>query len=128
MSDMKNVESDTQINQMLNMRNQLAVQMAALDRELQILLLKQKRDGFQPLTQQTVQEMVAEHMGQLKVKELTLFANIAPATYYKIMSKLESVKIGTLKTLLNTIGLDLFIGKKAPDVSVQISASNGAKS
>lgn len=128
MSDMKNVENDTQINQMLNMRNQLAVQMAALDRELQILLLKQKRDGFQPLTQQTVQEMVAEHMGQLKVKELTLFANIAPATYYKIMSKLESVKIGTLKTLLNTIGLDLFIGKKAPDVSVQISASNGAKS
>ncbi|MBS0044053.1 hypothetical protein KFE26_17360 [Shewanella sp. M16] len=128
MSDMKNVESDTQINQMLNMRNQLAVQMAALDRELQILLLKQKRDGFQPLTQQTVQEMVAEHMGQLKVKELTLFADIAPATYYKIMSKLESVKIGTLKTLLNTIGLDLFIGKKAPDVSVQISSSNEAKS
>ncbi|AAN53149.1 hypothetical protein HRJ35_02915 [Shewanella oneidensis MR-1] len=128
MSDMKNVESDTQINQMLNMRNQLAGQMAALDRELQILLLKQKRDGFQPLTQQTVQEMVAEHMGQLKVKELTLFADIAPATYYKIMSKLESVKIGTLKTLLNTIGLDLFIGKKAPDVSVQISASNEANS
>ncbi|MBP6517811.1 MULTISPECIES: hypothetical protein [unclassified Shewanella] len=128
MSDMKNVESDTQINHMLNMRNQLAVQMAALDRELQILLLKQKRDGFQPLTQQTVQEMVAEHMGQLKVKELTLFADIAPATYYKIMSKLESVKIGTLKTLLNTIGLDLFIGKKAPDVSVQISSSNEAKS
>ncbi|AVI65916.1 hypothetical protein CKQ84_08550 [Shewanella sp. WE21] len=128
MSDMKNVESNTQINQMLNMRNQLAVQMAALDRELQILLLKQKRDGFQPLTQQTVQEMVAEHMGQLKVKELTLFADIAPATYYKIMSKLESVKIGTLKTLLNTIGLDLFIGKKAPDVSVQISSSNEAKS
>lgn len=67
-------------------------------------------------------------MGQLKVKELTLFADIAPATYYKIMSKLESVKIGTLKTLLNTIGLDLFIGKKAPDVSVQISASNEANS
>lgn len=128
MSDIKNIEGDTQINQMLNMRNQLAVQMAALDSELQRLLLKQKRDGFQPLTQQTVQEMVAEHMGQLKVKELTLFADIAPATYYKIMSKLESVKIGTLKTLLNTIGLDLFIGKKAPDVSVQISSSNEAKS
>lgn len=128
MSDIKNLESDTQINQMLNMRNQLAVQMAALDRELQILLLKQKRDGFQPLTQQSVQDMVAEHMGQLKVKELTLFADIAPATYYKIMSKLESVKIGTLKALLNTIGLDLFIGKKAPDVSGQISTSNEPKS
>lgn len=128
MSDIKNLESDTHINQMLNMRNQLAVQMAALDRELQILLLKQKRDGFQPLTQQSVQDMVAEHMGQLKVKELTLFADIAPATYYKIMSKLESVKIGTLKALLNTIGLDLFIGKKAPDVSGQISASNEPKS
>jgi hypothetical protein len=128
MSDIKNLESDTQINQMLNMRNQLAVQMAALDRELQILLLKQKRDGFQPLTQQSVQDMVAEHMGQLKVKELTLFADIAPATYYKIMSKLESVKIGTLKALLNTIGLDLFIGKKAPDVSGQINASNEPKS
>lgn len=128
MSEMKNVESDTQINQMINMRNQLAVQMAALDRELQILLLKQKRDGFQPLTQQTVQEMVVEHMGQLKVKELTLFADIAPATYYKIMSKFESVKVDSLKALLNTIGLDLFIGKKAPDVSGQISALNEAKS
>ena len=128
MSDIKNVGSDTQINQMLNMRNQLAVQMAALDSELQILLLKQKRDGFQPLTQQTLRDMVAEHMGQLKVKELTLFADIAPATYYKIMSKLESVKIVTLKALLNTIGLDLFIGKKTPDVSGQINASNEAKS
>lgn len=128
MSDIKNIEGDTQINQMLNMRNQLAVQMAALDSELQRLLLKQKRDGFQPLTQQTLQDMMAEHMGQLKVKELTLFADIAPATYYKIMSKLESVKVGSLKALLNTIGLDLFIGKKASDVSVQISASNESKS
>lgn len=128
MSDIKNIEGDTQINQMLNMRNQLAVQMAALDSELQRLLLKQKRDGFQPLTQQTLQDMVAEHMGQLKVKELTLFADIAPATYYKIMSKLESVKVGSLKALLNTIGLDLFIGKKASDVGVQISASNESKS
>lgn len=127
MSDIKNIEGDTQINQMLNMRNQLAVQMAALDSELQRLLLKQKRDGFQPLTQQTLQDMVAEHMGQLKVKELTLFADIAPATYYKIMSKLESVKVGSLKALLNTIGLDLFIGKKASDVSVQISVSNESK-
>lgn len=128
MSDIKNIEGDTQINQMLNMRNQLAVQMAALDSELQRLLLKQKRDGFQPLTQQTLQDMVAEHMGPLKVKELTLFADIAPATYYKIMSKLESVKVGSLKALLNTIGLDLFIWKKASDVSVQISASNESKS
>ncbi|QSX37361.1 hypothetical protein [Shewanella sedimentimangrovi] len=113
MSDVKDGEGDAQLNQMLNMRRQLAEQMAAVDSELQTLLLSKKRDSFQPLTQFTIREMVAEHMGQLKVKELTLFADIAPATYYKIMNKCEAVKIGTLKALLNTIGLDLFIGKKA---------------
>lgn len=127
MSDAKNVEGDAQINRMLDMRRQLAEQMAAVDRDLQILLLQKKRESFQPLTQLTTQEMVAEHMGRLKVKELTLFADIAPATYYKIMNKVETVKIGTLKALLNTIGLDLFIGQKADQGNMATSYPHEVK-
>lgn len=118
MSDVNKVEGDAQLTHMLDMRQQLAEQMAAVDRELQILLIKKKRESFQPLTQLTIQEMVAEHMGQLKVKELTLFADIAPATYYKIINRVEAVKIGTLKALLNTLGLDLFIGQKEQQASL----------
>jgi predicted transcriptional regulator len=127
MSDVKNPEGDTQITRMLDMRQQLAEQMAAVDRELQILLLKKKRDSFQPLTQLTIQEMVAEHMGQLKVKELTLFADIAPATYYKIINRVEAVKIGTLKALLNTLGLDLFIGQKEQQSGIASHYPNEVK-
>jgi DNA-binding phage protein len=102
----------TLIAEMLQQRQQVTAQMARLDTQILNLTSMLMLEAHQPLTQKTVKEIISENMGELKVREHMLYADISSSTYYKVMNDAENVKVKTLLSVLNTVGLTLFIGKQ----------------
>lgn len=81
--------------------------------ELEEAFKHKQGNDVKPFTQQNLNDMIANNIGDLKVTELAMFANIAQSSYYKIINQCETVKIGAITSLLHTIGLDLYIGRRA---------------
>jgi uncharacterized membrane protein YbjE (DUF340 family) len=100
------------IEQKLQQRLQLLKSVSSIELEIQNLLSLQKLEAHQPLTQDSLKEIVNEHLGDLKVTEHVLFAGVSSSTYYKAMNDVESVKVKTLLSVLNVVGLTLYIGKQ----------------
>jgi hypothetical protein len=115
---------DSRLNQILQARSQLTTQLQIVDDELQKLLLQKKRGAIKPLTQSNLKTMIGEHIGDLKVTELAMFSNLSLSTYYHILRECENVKISSIKALLHTIGLDLFIGQKIAQSPATTDAQN----
>jgi CRISPR/Cas system-associated endonuclease Cas1 len=100
------------IAQKLQQKALLLQSVSKIDNEILQLLSMQQRESHQPLTQDSLKEMINLNLGDLKVTEHMLFAGVASATYYKVMNDVQSVKVKTLMSVLDTIGLTLFIGRK----------------
>lgn len=93
-------------------RSSLMSKLQALDAAIFAQLQTTANSTYQPLTQETVSRMINQNIGQLKVAELCAIADLAPATYYNVLSKVGSIKTATLQRVLNAVGLDLFVGKR----------------
>ncbi|MDP4535134.1 hypothetical protein Q3O60_02900 [Alkalimonas collagenimarina] len=104
---------------MLMQRDQMMAQLRQIDEQITEQLTKGANNSYQPLSQTSIKQMMEQNIGSLKVAELCMVSELAPATYYNALSKLDTVKVGSIQRLLNAVGLDLFIGKKinAPVVS-----------
>ena len=107
-----NTVASSLIGQKLQQRSKLLQSVSNIDNEIQQLLAMQQSASHQPLTQDTLKTMIELNLGDLKVTEHMMFAGVASSTYYKVLNDVESVKVKTLMSVLNIIGLTLFIGKK----------------
>lgn len=115
---MNQAAKKSNVGNLLNERRLLLEKLAQLDSAVQQRLEQSAIGQYQPLTSANLSTVMAENVGTLKVRELLLLAGISATAYYNAMSKVDSVQVGTLKALLDAVGLELFIGKKLPDISL----------
>ena len=100
------------VHKLLSQRVALMDQLRKLDSDI-VMQLKEGADhAYQPLNQESICRLIENSRGALKVNELCAISGVVPATYYNIMTKVDSVKISTVQSVLNAIGLDLFVGKR----------------
>ncbi|MCC5827277.1 hypothetical protein [Alkalimonas sp.] len=100
------------VSKLLSERQQAMAQLQQLDVQIVTMLAAEASNSFQPLAQNTVKEAIEKNLGTMKVTELCMIADVAPGTYYNALTKLGTVKVQSLQRLLNTIGLELFIGQR----------------
>lgn len=107
--------STDKIDVLLAERLEMSQRLKAIDDQL----LSQIREGAKsvniPVSQAAVTKLIGQYAGDMSVKDICLIANLSPTTYYNMMSKLDTVKIRTLQSVLNTIGLELYVGEKNAD-------------
>ena len=106
------INSTHKIDALIEERQQMSQRLKAIDDQL----LNQIRESAKlvnvPVTNATVARLIEQYSAGMSVTDICLIANLSPTTYYNILSKLDTVKIKTLQTVLNTIGLELYVGEK----------------
>lgn len=98
------------ISVLASKREQLLRSLQAVENDMSRLLEEQGEQIYRPLTQDAISQMLESHKGQLSVREICLIAGISPTSYYNIVGKINTVNVGMLQTVLNTLGLNLYVG------------------
>ncbi|MDR6983160.1 hypothetical protein J2X32_001794 [Rheinheimera pacifica] len=93
-------------------RKAIAQRLEALDQEIYRTIAEQQRQGFHALSSATLKHIINENKGSLKVTDALMLSDISPATYYKTINEPFSVKVNSLQAVLDTVGLQLYVGPK----------------
>ncbi|MBY0420590.1 MAG: hypothetical protein K2W88_21265 [Pararheinheimera sp.] len=93
-------------------RARLVNELSTLDVLMQEAISQAAQRSYQPLSENTLSDVIDANLGTLQVSELTAICGISPGTYYNIRTKPDTVSVGKLSALLKAIGLQLYVGKQ----------------
>lgn len=102
---------DRSLLSLMQKRSDLSASMSQLDQEIQDKLKQAENRLYQPVTTETMGDILEANLGTLKVSELTDMAGVSLQTYYNVKSSVDTVSISKLTSLLSVLGLQLYVGK-----------------
>ena len=106
------IDSTHKIDALIAERQQMSQRLQAIDDQLLNQIRESAKLVHVPVSNAAVARLIEQYSAGMSVTDICLIANLSPTTYYNILNKLDTVKIKTLQTVLNTIGLELYVGEK----------------
>lgn len=102
----------TSLQDLLQERIRIQQQLSQLDCNIVSKIQELKSGEFVPVCSENIKSCLDAHKANLKVDDMVSFARISLQTYYNAINRVESVSVSKLNSLLGSVGLQLFVGKK----------------
>jgi hypothetical protein len=112
MDNKSTLSQESTLRELAAKRARLVNELSTLDVLMQEAISHAAQRSYQPLSANTLSDVIDANLGTLQVSELTAICGISPGTYYNIRTKPDTVSVGKLSSLLGAIGLQLYIGKR----------------